>query len=106
MIQVTIEGLFHACDIGNSAYDFDHYIPWASLVSIEFSQQAGREEELGLEITTGFHFGGLQSLFRDQAWFIGNIVQPLWKELSLSWPGLTKLVESIERNRELSLIHI
>ena len=94
-MQFMAEQLFHACDIGNPCLEYDNYINWAALLSHEFNQQAILESEMGLEVTGSFVYHDLSGLFKDQIWFVGNVVQPLWKQLSLTWPSLQTLLTNI-----------
>jgi cAMP-specific phosphodiesterase 4 len=93
-----MEQVFHACDIGNPSLKFDNYISWAALLSYEFNEQAALEQSMNLEVTKAFIYHDLTTLYKDQVWFLGNLVHPLWKELSLSWPGLCEYVDGIEEN--------
>jgi cAMP-specific phosphodiesterase 4 len=77
-----MEQLFHACDIGNPCLDYDVYLGWAALLTYEFDSQARLEEQLGLEPTRGFLYRGLNGFYSDQEWFLGNVVQPLWREIT------------------------
>lgn len=74
-----MEQLFHACDIGNPCAEYDNYITWAALLSHEFNEQAKLEKKLGLEVTEMLVYKDLTSLYKDQIWFVGNMVYPLWK---------------------------
>jgi len=74
-----MEQIFHACDIGNSCAEYDNYIGWSALLSYEFNEQAKMEQTMGLEVTKCFIFNDMLSFYKDQVWFIGNMVQPLWK---------------------------
>lgn len=95
-----MEQLFHACDIGNPTNNFDNYITWASLLTYEFNEQANIERKMNLEVTSCFVYRDISTLFKDQVWFLGSIVQPLWKEISFTWPALSYLVKSVEKNKE------
>lgn len=44
---------------------------------------------MGLEVTRCFIFKNMNSLYSDQEWFLGTIVQPLWKEISDIFPNLS-----------------
>lgn len=95
---MVMEQLFHACDIGNPSLEFDNYISWAALLSFEFNEQTVLEQKRGVEVTKPFIYHDLTTLYQDQIWFLGNVVHPLWKELSLSWPKLSEQVDGIEGN--------
>ena len=90
-----MEQLFHACDIGNPSLEFDTYISWAALLTYEFQEQVALEEVRQVDVTTSFIYHDLSTLYKDQVWFLGNLVYPIWKELSLSWPGLDEYVKGI-----------
>lgn len=90
-----MEQVFHACDIGNPTLNFEAYISWAALLTHEFNQQTVLEESRQVEVTTSFIYHDLSTLYKDQVWFLGNLVYPLWKELSLSWPRLNEYVNGI-----------
>lgn len=51
-------------------------------------------------MTSFLVYRDLSTLYKDQIWFLGTVVQPLWREISLRWPGLEDLVESIEKNKK------
>lgn len=94
--------VIHASDIGNSSLEFDEYISWASLLTYEFDQQTKMEEQLGLEVTGFLKYKDIDSFYNEQNGFISKIVDnsatfvfPLWKELSLSFPGWGELVRQI-----------
>ncbi len=90
-----MEQIFHACDIGNPCNDYDNYIGWAALLSYEFDQQAKLEKMRGMEVTQSFIFHDYSSLYKDQVWFLGNIVQPIWKEISNIFPVLIAYPEQV-----------
>ena len=83
-----MEQLFHACDIGNSTAQFDNYMSWTSLLVCEFSEQVKLEEKNNLEVTKFLIFKGVKDIYKDQLWFVSNLVQPLWKELTSICPNL------------------
>lgn len=95
-----MEQLFHACDIGNPCLDYDNYVAWAALLSFEFDAQTRLEEKLGLEVSRGLVYRGLSSLYCDQEWFLGSIVQPLWREITDLLPNLLPFRTNLERNLE------
>lgn len=74
--------IFHGCDIGNLCSNYTNYISWAVLLSHEFDQQAQIEQTLGVEVSKGFKYENEMTFVKDQLWFGGEIVQPLWKEIS------------------------
>lgn len=39
-----------------------------------------------------------KEVLKDQLWFVGNLVQPLWKEIGLICPDLAFLEETIQVN--------
>jgi hypothetical protein len=75
----AIEQVFHACDIGNPCTDYDNYIAWGALLSHEFSEVFRQEKKLQLEVTKCFEMTSVESVYKDQVWFIGCLVQPIWK---------------------------
>ena len=46
------------------------------------------EEQNGLEVTKFLIFKDVNDLYKDQLFFVGNLVQPLWKELGSICPDL------------------
>ncbi len=58
------------------------------------------EEKLGLEVSKGLVYRGLNSLYCDQEWFLGSLVHPLWKEISDILPNLASFRINLERNLE------
>jgi hypothetical protein len=93
-----MEEIFHASDIGNPCLDYDVYMSWAALLTYEFDEQARVEEKMGVEVTRCFIYKNMNSLYADQEWFLGNIVQPLWKEIADVFPNLTIFTNTIEHN--------
>lgn len=53
---------------------------------------------MGLEVTRCFVFKNMNSLYSDQEWFLGTIVQPLWKEISDIFPNLSIYHHTIQQN--------
>ena len=43
-------------------------------------------------------FKDVSDLYKDQLFFVGNLVQPLWKELSLICPDLDYIPKIISNN--------
>ena len=85
---LLMEQIFHACDIGNSCSQFDNYLSWNALLVCEFTEQVQLEKENGLEVTQFLIFKDAGDIYRDQLWFVGNLVQPLWKEIINIVPDL------------------
>lgn len=56
---------------------------WAALLSHEFNEQAKLEKLYEIEVTKSFEYHDFSTLYNDQVWFVGKIVYPLWKEISL-----------------------
>jgi hypothetical protein len=90
--------LFHACDIGNSCLNFDNYLNWSVLISYELDQEVAREKELGLTVTTYLEYEGLCKFYQNQVNFCNGLALPLWRELSLVFPGLGEFVDNIREN--------
>lgn len=98
VIKFLMEQIFHACDIGNPCNDYENYISWAALLSFEFDQQAQIERQRGMEVTESFIYHDYSTLYKDQVWFLGNIVHPIWKQISCIFPTLTAYSDQVERN--------
>jgi hypothetical protein len=88
---MLMEQIFHACDIGNSCSSFDNYLSWNALLVCEFTEQVQMEETQGLEVTKFLIFKNSADILRDQLWFVGNFVQPLWREITTICPNLSYL---------------
>jgi cAMP-specific phosphodiesterase 4 len=95
-----MEELFHACDIGNPCLDYDNYMGWAALLAFEFDAQTRTEEKLDLVVSRELVYRGMGSFYSGQEWFLGSIVQPLWKEIADLRPNLLPFCTNIERNLE------
>lgn len=52
----------------------------------------------GFEVTKMMIFRDATDIYRDQLFFIGYIVQPLWKQISEICPGLEHFIKAIDRN--------
>lgn len=98
--QFLMEQIFHGCDIGNSCLDYAQYLRWSALLAVEFNAQAKLEKQHGLEVTAGFALNDVTSFYKDQLWFVGNLVQPLWKEIVLHCPALSHFTLKMEANLE------
>lgn len=75
---------------------------WSDCVIAEFAQQADKEKELGLELTT-YMIGLRGDEVRQsqlQYGFIENIVLPLWSSFSTSFPGVEFAIDQLIRNRD------
>ena len=76
-------------------------INWEHLISSEFSQQAAREEELGLEVAPFMQ--GLddpQHRAKLQAGFITFVALPLWKQVARIWPTMHDCLSRLNANLE------
>lgn len=100
LIQILMEQIFHACDVGNSCSQYDNYICWIELLSYEFSHQVHLQKNMKLEVTKSFIFDDVSCLYKDQIWFLGNIVQPLWKQISEIFPNLELYSKNVAINLE------
>lgn len=69
-----MENVFHACDIGNPALEFDNYMNWSILLAHEFNSQAELERGQGLEVTANFSFRDMKAHYQGQIGFIGKIL--------------------------------
>ncbi len=58
------------------------------------------EKNYLLEETKSFEYKNYSTLYNDQVWFVGKIVYPLWKEVSLHLPELSVFRKRIEENSE------
>lgn len=69
--EVIMENVFHACDIGNPALEFNNYMNWSILLAHEFNNQAELERSQGLEVTPNFAFRDMKAHYQGQIGFIG-----------------------------------
>lgn len=93
-----MEQIFHGCDIGNPCLGYDNYISWVALLSHEFNEQAKQEQINSIEVTASFVYTNHTGLYKDQVWFLGEMVWPLWQELTLVCPAWKQLLANIKDN--------
>lgn len=68
--------LTHASDLNNSALDFDNYIVWAKLISMEFQDQTASEKNAGVPVTQMFVYKDELAFYKGQSFFVGVLVAP------------------------------
>lgn len=74
--EFIIEVLAHASDLNNSTLDFDNYIVWAKLISMEFQDQTTAEKNSGVPVTQMFVYKDELAFYKGQSFFVGVLVAP------------------------------
>jgi len=74
--EFIIEVLAHASDLNNSTLEFDNYIVWAKLISMEFQDQTTSEKNSGVPVTQMFVYKDELAFYKGQSFFVGVLVAP------------------------------
>jgi len=90
--------LIHACDVGSFAYDFDHYLNWALLISQEFNDVTVAEARENLPVTGFKKFSSWTGFLKGQVGFCNFMIVPLWNELGNFFPELSVCNDNIQAN--------
>mmetsp|Transcript_12786 Transcript_12786/g.32714 ORF Transcript_12786/g.32714 Transcript_12786/m.32714 type:complete len:647 (+) Transcript_12786:67-2007(+) len=95
-----VQTLLHLADLSNPVQHFTLSRRWAQCVCAEFRQQAAKERELGLPLTSHFtQLEGEEGMAKLQLGFIDVIAAPLWRTAALMLPGATARIDVLDSNR-------
>lgn len=92
--------LLHAADLSNPTRPFTTSKAWAERVSEEFNAQGKKEKENGIPVSTFLLSHDLKSFVKNELFFSGHIVFPMWKELVRLYPTMSHITDQIASNLE------
>mmetsp|Transcript_24408 Transcript_24408/g.45440 ORF Transcript_24408/g.45440 Transcript_24408/m.45440 type:complete len:936 (+) Transcript_24408:181-2988(+) len=92
--------LLHAADLSNPTRPFATSKAWAERVSEEFNAQGKNEKENGIPVSTFLLSHDLKSFVKNELFFSGHIVFPMWKELVRLYPTMSHITDQIATNLE------
>ena len=92
--------LLHAADLSNPTRVFKTSRAWAERVSQEFNAQGKLEKENGIPVSTFLLSHDLKSFVKNELFFSGHIVFPMWKELIRLYPSMSHITDQITSNLE------
>ena len=90
--------LLHAADLSNPTRPFVISKSWAERVSEEFNAQGKLEKENGIPVSTFLLSQDLKSFVKNELFFSGHIVFPMWKELVRLYPTMSHITDQIATN--------
>lgn len=90
--------LLHAADLSNPTRRFVTSRAWAERVSEEFNQQGKNEKAAGIPVSTFLLSHDLKSFVKNELFFSGHIVFPMWKELVRLYPNMSHITDQIAIN--------
>ncbi|EGR29484.1 phosphodiesterase 9a, putative [Ichthyophthirius multifiliis] len=106
----------HACDIGNPCLQFNNYLNWSYLITQEFMDQADKEKQNNLPVTTFLIYKDKLTFLNGQLFFVSkniffnkqniyfnvqkkeSIVLPLWEDIAELFKELKEYPEQIKNN--------
>lgn len=92
--------LLHAADLSNPTRPFATSRAWAERVSEEFNAQGKNEKDNGIPVSTFLLSHDLKSFVKNELFFSGHIVFPMWKELVILYPSMGHITDQIGNNLE------
>merc|ERR1719296_193627 len=92
--HLAITSILHGADLSNPTRPPHVAETWARLLAEEFVQQAHKEEEAGVEVST-FMLGGYKE--SNEVFFISKFVKPLWVSLACVLPPLKFYVGTVNK---------
>lgn len=92
--------LLHAADMSNPTRVFPVSRAWAELVSEEFNAQGVMEKAAGIPVSTFLLCHDLKSFVKNELFFSGHIVFPMWKELVRLFPSMSHITDQMTANLE------
>jgi transcriptional regulator with GAF, ATPase, and Fis domain len=90
--------LLHAADLSNPTRPFVTSRAWAERVSEEFNAQGKNEKANGIPVSTFLLSHDLKSFVKNELFFSGHIVFPMWKELVRLYPSMSHITDQIANN--------
>jgi GAF domain-containing protein len=106
LIDTPTEKLFygkiilHSADLSNPVRPFYLSKEWACRVSEEFNRQGEMEKSRGLPVSTFLLTPDTKTLAKNEIFFSGQVVAPMWRSLASLFPTLQHLATQIENNVE------
>jgi GAF domain-containing protein len=106
LIDTPTEKLFygkiilHSADLSNPVRPFYLSKEWACRVSEEFNRQGEMEKSRGLPVSTFLLTPDTKTLAKNEIFFSGQVVAPMWRSLASLFPTLQHLATQIESNVE------
>ena len=95
--EFLIGMMTHCADLSNALLDYDNYIVWSKLITMEFADQTFSEEKAGVAVTPMLVYKGELGFYKGQKFFLGVIIAPQYKEICDLMPEL-KFVDSLNAN--------
>merc|ERR1712000_164205 len=92
--------LLHCADLSNPVRPFYLSKEWASRVSEEFNSQGEIEKANGLPLSTFLLTPDTKTLAKNEIYFSGQVVAPMWRSLATLFPSVDHLVVQINGNVE------
>ena len=71
----------HCADLNNPSLNYDNYIVWSKLITMEFADQTYSEEKAGVPVTGFLQYKGELAFYKGQCFFLDVLVSPLYKEI-------------------------
>jgi PAS domain-containing protein len=92
--------ILHSADLSNPVRPFYLSKEWACRVSEEFNRQGEMEKARGLPVSTFLLTPDTKTLAKNEIYFSGQVVAPMWRSLASLFPTLQHLATQIESNVE------
>jgi hypothetical protein len=92
--------ILHCADLSNPVRPFYLAKEWASRVSEEFNRQGEIEKARGLPVSTFLLTPDTARLAKNEIYFSGQVVAPMWRNLAAVFHPISHLVAQIEENIE------
>ena len=92
--------ILHCADLSNPVRPFHLAKEWASRVSEEFNRQGEIEKARGLPVSTFLLTPDTARLAKNEIYFSGQVVAPMWRNLAAVFPTIDHLVCQIEENMQ------
>ena len=90
--------LVHSADLSNPVRPFHITQAWARRISAEFNLQVAMEQELDMPVLNFMMTPDDKALCKNETGFASFVVAPMWRSLSVLFPGLTPLVQQLDSN--------
>ena len=90
--------ILHCADLSNPVRPFYLAKEWACRVSEEFNRQGEIEKARGLPVSTFLLTPDTTRLAKNEIYFSGQVVAPMWRNLAAVFPSIDHLVCQIEEN--------
>lgn len=90
--------ILHSADLSNPVRPFYLSKEWACRVSEEFNRQGELEKARGLPVSTFLLTPDTKTLAKNEIYFSGQVVAPMWRSLASLFPTLQHLAVQIESN--------